>query len=82
MPGRPGSATPSRKSWVEGFRAGARQCIGNDFGLIEATLALATIADRWRLTETADRAFVRPVPRMLLSLTPTPLRLHRRGTSA
>ena len=64
------------------FGAGARQCIGNDFGLIEATLALATIADRWCLTETADRVFPRPVPRMILSLTPTPLRLHRRRTSA
>ncbi|MUN39626.1 cytochrome P450 [Actinomadura litoris] len=31
------------------FGAGARKCIGDRFGLTEATLALATIAARWRL---------------------------------
>ncbi len=30
------------------FGAGARQCIGEQFALIEAVLALATIAARWR----------------------------------
>ncbi|MFJ5726061.1 cytochrome P450 [Streptomyces sp. NPDC093149] len=35
------------------FGAGSRKCIGDVFGMTEATLALATLASRWRL---------RPVP--------------------
>jgi cytochrome P450 len=31
------------------FGGGGRQCIGKSFALMEATLALATIAQRWRL---------------------------------
>ena len=31
------------------FGGGGRQCIGESFALMEATLALATIAQRWRL---------------------------------
>ncbi|WP_040698873.1 cytochrome P450 [Nocardia vinacea] len=34
------------------FGGGARKCIGDVFGVIEATLALATIAARWRLIAT------------------------------
>jgi cytochrome P450 len=32
------------------FGGGGRQCIGESFALMEATLALATIAQRWRIT--------------------------------
>ncbi|GGW67166.1 cytochrome P450 [Streptomyces lucensis JCM 4490] len=52
------------------FGAGSRKCIGDVFGMTEATLALATIASRWRL---------RPVPgttvspRAGMSLTTGPL---------
>ena len=31
------------------FGGGGRQCIGESFAMMEATLALATIAQRWRL---------------------------------
>ncbi|WP_083898345.1 cytochrome P450 [Nocardia vinacea] len=45
--------TPIRREAYIPFGAGARKCIGDTFGLTEATLALATIAARWRL---------RPIP--------------------
>lgn len=37
------------------FGAGARKCIGDSYGMTEATLALATIAARWRLEHTPGR---------------------------
>ncbi|MEU1193848.1 cytochrome P450 [Streptomyces sp. NPDC005859] len=52
------------------FGAGSRKCIGDVFGMTEATLALAALASRWRL---------RPVPgatvspRAEMSLTAGPL---------
>ncbi|MCM2417794.1 cytochrome P450 [Streptomyces sp. RKAG293] len=58
------------------FSAGARQCIGNDFGLTEATLTLATVIDRWHLHPLPGSP-VRPVPGLALRPTPIPLRLHR-----
>ncbi|MFE7549517.1 cytochrome P450 [Streptomyces gardneri] len=39
---------PPRHAFLP-FAAGARKCIGDSFSMIEATLALATIAARWRL---------------------------------
>ncbi|GAA5104650.1 cytochrome P450 [Nocardia iowensis] len=60
----------------EGFTAfggGARKCIGDQFGMIEATLALAIITARWRLTEIQGRN-VRPS----LGLAFTPRDLHMR----
>jgi cytochrome P450 len=41
-------ATRPRFSYFP-FGGGGRQCIGESFALMEATLALATIAQRWRL---------------------------------
>ncbi|MFG3053311.1 cytochrome P450 [Kitasatospora sp. NPDC048239] len=58
------------------FATGARQCIGNEFALVEATLALATLADRWRLGKPAAR--VSPVLRLTLNPPPLTLRVHRR----
>lgn len=40
---------PPRTAYIA-FGGGARKCIGDIYGTIEATLALATIAARWRLT--------------------------------
>lgn len=42
---------PPRHAFLP-FAAGARKCIGDSFSMIEATLALATIAARWRLEPT------------------------------
>ncbi|MFE0651208.1 cytochrome P450 [Streptomyces sp. NPDC059534] len=39
---------PPRHAFLP-FAAGARTCIGDSFSMVEATLALATIAARWRL---------------------------------
>jgi pentalenene oxygenase len=41
-------APPPREAFIP-FAAGARKCIGDTFAITEATLALATLATRWRL---------------------------------
>ncbi|MEV8628090.1 cytochrome P450 [Streptomyces sp. NPDC051079] len=43
---------PPRHAFLP-FAAGARKCIGDAFSMVEATLALATIAARWRLEPVA-----------------------------
>ena len=67
------SAQPPRDAMMP-FGAGARRCIGDVFGMTEATIALATIAARWHLEPGAGRA-VRPA----LGLAMTPRRLHMRA---
>ncbi|WP_280464788.1 cytochrome P450 [Nocardia brasiliensis] len=62
-------APPSRHAMLP-FATGARKCIGDQFALTEATLALATIAARWRLrtlpgTDTRPTLAVVPQPRQL-----------------
>ncbi len=65
------------------FGGGARKCIGDTFGLTEATLALASIATRWQLRPVPG-SHVRPrlrstlVPRSLVMETTT----RERATSA
>ncbi|WP_306338451.1 cytochrome P450 [Streptomyces sp. KL118A] len=54
------------------FGAGSRKCIGDVFGMTEATLALATIAGRWRLRPVPG-ARIRPRPHMSLSSGPLPM---------
>ncbi|MEU1482128.1 cytochrome P450 [Streptomyces sp. NPDC005760] len=51
------------------FGAGSRKCIGDVFGMTEATLALAAIASRWRLRPRPDTT-VHPRPHMSLSSGP------------
>ncbi|MFC3572397.1 cytochrome P450 [Streptomyces yaanensis] len=45
----PGRATAVPSGAMLPFAAGGRKCIGDTFALAEATLAVATIASRWRL---------------------------------
>ena len=61
------------------FGGGARKCIGDAFGMTEATLALATITARWDLQPLHDRP-VQPARRRA-SLTPgaLPMRLRSRA---
>ncbi|MEO3973450.1 cytochrome P450 [Streptomyces sp. CAU 1734] len=85
---RPGDFLPDRwsdpaastrpQSGFLPFGSGARQCIGNDFALLEATLVLATVADRWRLTAPAGTPMVRPVRNMSLMPAAGSLTLHSR----
>src|SRR5260370_42400256 len=51
------------------FGGGPRQCIGNTFALMEATLILATIARKFRLRLVADHPVV---PLASLTLGPPP----------
>ncbi|MCK1821274.1 cytochrome P450 [Streptomyces sp. XM83C] len=60
--------------WVKAFGTGPRKCIGEQFGLIEATPALATITSRWRLSPPADAHRVRPG--LVATLIPRGLRLQ------
>lgn len=73
-------ATPRRPG--EGyipFGAGARQCIGNDYGLTEAVLAVATIAARWTVEFPAPTAPLRPSPQ--LTLVPPPVGVRVRAVA-
>ncbi|QIS04123.1 cytochrome P450 [Nocardia brasiliensis] len=58
------------------FAAGARKCIGDSYALTEATLALATIAARWRL-HSLRGTDTRPT----LAVVPEPRRLRMRATA-
>ncbi|WP_054811222.1 cytochrome P450 [Nocardia arizonensis] len=51
VPDRWLAVTPDRTGYLP-FGAGARRCIGDRFALVEAGIALATIASRWQLTAT------------------------------
>jgi cytochrome P450 len=68
------------------FGGGPRQCIGNNFATMEATLLLATIAQRFRIRVVPGHPIV-PMPTITLrprygiratleSLVPTRLRIH------
>ncbi|MFD6434747.1 cytochrome P450 [Streptomyces venezuelae] len=66
----------SRGSYLP-FGAGSRKCIGDVFGMTEATIALATIASRWRLRPVPNTT-VKPRPHMSLSAGPLPMVPSRR----
>src|SRR5262249_14903925 len=65
------------RGWYLPFGAGPRVCVGNHFALLEAQLALATIAQAGRLTPCGD---VHAEP--LMTLRPRgglPMRVARRA---
>lgn len=66
---------PTPRNTFLPFGAGARKCIGDQFAIIEATLALATITARWRL-EPLSRAPVQ----ISVATVLTPRDLHMRAT--
>ncbi|MFD8982931.1 cytochrome P450 [Streptomyces sp. NPDC059564] len=68
---------PPRHAYVP-FGAGARQCIGDNFTMTLASLALATITARWRLDPTSDTP-VRCSAAATLQPQSLRLRLHRRS---
>lgn len=64
------------------FGAGSRKCIGDRYGTVEATLALATITHRWQL-RSAPGSDSRPAPHSAI-LHPRRLLLRarpRQGTA-
>ncbi|MFI8911528.1 cytochrome P450 [Streptomyces sp. NPDC053513] len=75
-PGRWTAGEVPRDAWLP-FGLGATKCVGDVFGTVEATLAIAAIASRWRLTPVSPRP-PRPVPRIVLSPGPQPMRLAER----
>ncbi|MFD5352785.1 cytochrome P450 [Streptomyces sp. NPDC058657] len=62
---------PPRGPFVA-FGGGARKCIGDTFALTHATLALSSIAARWRLHALTDRT---PKPATSMTMSPSRLRL-------
>ncbi|GAA1632421.1 cytochrome P450 [Nocardia ninae] len=72
----PGLATPPPRNALLPFATGARKCIGDNFAVTEATLALATIAARWRL-QTVPGTDTRPT----MAVVPQPRQLRMRATA-
>lgn len=54
------------------FGAGSRKCIGDDYAMAETSVALATIASRWRLRPVSTTE-VHPTPRALVGMGPLPM---------
>ncbi|MEU1285080.1 cytochrome P450 [Kitasatospora sp. NPDC005856] len=69
----PDRPQPPRDAFIP-FATGARKCIGDTFATVEATLALATIAARWRLEHLPGRQ--RPRPALGASYGPGDLRMR------
>ncbi|WP_404795713.1 cytochrome P450 [Streptomyces tendae] len=67
---------PSRHAYIP-FGGGARKCIADQFGTIEAVLALATITARWRLTPLSD-GLVRPAAAATLNPPRMPVLVEAR----
>jgi pentalenene oxygenase len=59
------------------FAAGSRKCIGDEFAMCEATIALASISSRWKL-EGIPGIRVEPVPRAILRPRALPMRIRAR----
>ncbi|MEU5578859.1 pentalenene oxygenase [Streptomyces huasconensis] len=73
----PDRVTPQARQSFMAFGTGARKCIGDLYARTEATLALATILSKWRVT-CEPGVDVRPVP---LATVYQPRRLRLRLTS-
>lgn len=72
----PGAPDPTRRADYVPFGAGPRLCIGRDFALVEATLVLARLLDRFELAVPTSRA---PRPRARVTVRPRRgVRLHVR----
>ncbi|MFD7501824.1 cytochrome P450 [Streptomyces sp. NPDC059850] len=71
-PDRWDGAQPDRATYIP-FGAGARKCIGDQFALTEAILALTAIVARWELTPVGDQPFQ---PKVETSLSSRGLRLR------
>jgi cytochrome P450 len=71
---------PEHRTGYLPFGAGATRCIGEEFGLAEATLILASLAARWTLTPEPGTT-VSPAARAVLVPRTLPVRLAARTGS-
>ncbi|MEV7388142.1 cytochrome P450 [Streptomyces sp. NPDC091215] len=67
----PGRLTAEQRRAMMPFSAGNRKCVGDEFAMVEATLALATIAGRRRLRHLPG--YVERIPRPAITLGPRSL---------
>jgi pentalenene oxygenase len=75
-PDRWPATSPARGTFVP-FGGGARKCIGDTFAVTQASLAVATIAARWRL-HAVPGIRTDPVARAVLAPRPLPMLIRRR----
>jgi pentalenene oxygenase len=75
LAGASGSASPHRGSFLP-FGAGPTKCIGEEFGLTEAALILASVVARWNVLP--DAKTVKPAAKSVLGPTAFPAQLSRR----
>jgi pentalenene oxygenase len=73
----PESAPNAPRNALIPFGGGARKCIGDNFGVREATLTLATIAARWQLLLANNRP-IRPIFGAVLHPQSFSMRVRRR----
>ncbi|MGK8488448.1 cytochrome P450 [Nocardia asiatica] len=66
---------PIRRKAFLAFGAGPRRCVGETFALTELSLALATIAGRWRIRQLVGKP-VRPAVAMALRPRELRIRVH------
>ncbi|WP_159395460.1 cytochrome P450 [Streptomyces albireticuli] len=74
----PERASRRQKAALLPFGHGARRCIGDTFGMTEASLALATIATRWRLAPDSDAPPAQQAIALTLNLRTFPVIPARR----
>ncbi|TQK50161.1 pentalenene oxygenase [Streptomyces sp. SLBN-118] len=65
----PGRVSSAQRGAMVPFSAGSRKCIGDSFGMAEATLALAAVSARWQLRPVPGTV-VRPKPKAALNTGP------------
>ncbi|MFG2716553.1 cytochrome P450 [Streptomyces goshikiensis] len=73
----PERLTTGQRQAFTAFGGGRRKCLGEQYGMTEAVLALAAISSTWQLRNT-DVVPLRPLPRFLLTPKAGPLILTRR----
>ncbi|WP_439679812.1 cytochrome P450 [Embleya sp. MST-111070] len=78
----PGAVTQAQREAFIPFGSGTRKCIGDSYGITEATLAAAGIMSRVSLARIPGAPTPRPLLRMTLSPVPLELTVEPRGTRA
>ncbi|MGX1886512.1 cytochrome P450 [Streptomyces sp. NPDC055287] len=73
----PERVTAAQRQAFTVFGGGRRKCLGEQYGMTEAVLALAAISSHWQLRDTGAAA-LQPLPRFLLTPKAGPLVLTRR----